>query len=192
MDPIARFCEMFADFTPDDGDEFIAMAAFGLGCPDRPTDVEVTPSTKMGELYYPDTIEDLRKQLNRIVATTNVQPQVLITGTLLFLLSHYEKLADPKYTSESIDKFLEMKEQLEAELKIPVEQRRGNRTDDRIHKMIASVQKVLSTTPSGRMSGERRSSSLRQAWGRWFPESYWDEVNRYWLQMNASRKDTVF
>jgi hypothetical protein len=183
--PVDHLCEMIASFGPDDAKTFLDFACLGIGCPDKPTGVPETPTTKLHELHHPFTVDDLRKQMMRVIKQMGVDSKLLICGTLYTVLSHYERMGDPQEVSALIDKFLEMKKTLQAELDKPIEERQDKRSDERLEKFMASVDKVMSGKPADRQNGERWADQLKEAWEKWFPEAYWSAWNLYELQTTA-------
>jgi hypothetical protein len=181
--PVDRFCEMLTTAELPEAQSILSMACLCLGCDSKPTGVKRTPQTKVGEMFHKHTVEDLRKRLSHLIDHLGVHAEILVSGMLHLLINHYEKMASPDHVSSSIDKFLDMKRDLEEELERPIDERRGKRNDDQVQKLIASVEGMMTRSPSNRELGERISSALRTEWEKWFSESYWEAWNSYELRL---------
>ncbi len=142
QNPVDRFCEMLSRLDREDAEHLTDVACLGLGC------------------QPPSSIDRIRKQLARLIDEIEIHPEVAIAGTLQFMTSIYDTMADPEETSRRIDNFLDRIRALEAELEKPLTQRQKKATDEQIRQDIERGKGLMSLIPGTKADGERLGNML--------------------------------
>ncbi len=108
-----------------------------------------------------------------LISRMNISPIVLITGIFNMLTDHYDRLADPANVSWWIDRCLENRQALEAQLMKPMEERAPGMTDEKIRALMVATETIMTNSSSGRQDAERLAIRVRQEWDKGFPKGYW-------------------